>query len=475
MPPETPETPDETAIDGTSDSPPATVAVQGAPGPAPAEGADGPARTNPEIEDAVLVEAKPVAEPVHQDTLRPETEPVAAEPEAAPAAAEPVPDPRGPGDTDTAAHPVSTPPAPLPPAPARRPSLVPMVLGGAIAAALGYAFAWTDLLPRPPDPVLSARIETLAATQDDLRAALDELAARPVEDADARAEAATAQASVAALGADLTARIDALSSQTAALAAGSDALSARLTTLENRPQVTVALSEQAQAAVEAQIAGLRQEAADGIARVEQDRAALAEQADARLSALEADLRASLETIQQERAALEAARAAASAEMQASRQQAAAAALRAAMDAGAPYAEPLAALAEIAGTPPPPALAEPAAEGIPTLAALREAFADGARAALEETLRAQIDAGEIGRVEGFLRIQSGVRSLTPQEGDDPDAVLSRAEAALVAGDLDGALALVGALPDAGRTAMGGWAALAETRRAALAALAAYGNS
>jgi hypothetical protein len=350
-----------------------------------------------------------------------------------------------------------------------------MVLGGVMAAALGYAAAWTDLLPRPPDPALSARIDALAARAATMEASVADLSARPVQDADARAGLDAVEAAQAAAAAELAADLEALSAQAQGLTSETAALGERLGVLEARPQVTVALSEQAQAAVEAQIAALRKEAADGIARVEEDRGALAAQVDERFAALEADLRATLAAIEAERAALETARAEAAAETRASRLAAAVADLRAALDAGTPYAAPLAALADVVGAAPPEALQARAEDGLPSLAALREAFPDAARAALEATLRAQAEAGEIGRVEAFMRIQSGVRSLTPQEGEHADAILSRAEAALAAGDVDGALGLVATLPEPGRAAMQPWADLAQTRRAALEALAGYGNS
>ena len=56
---------------------------------------------------------------------------------------------------------------------------------------------------------------------------------------------------------------------------------------------------------------------------------------------------------------------------------------------------------------------------------------------------------------FLRTQMQARSLTPQEGSTPDAVLSRAEAALGGGDVAATLAELDALPAEGRAAMQGW--------------------
>lgn len=65
-------------------------------------------------------------------------------------------------------------------------------------------------------------------------------------------------------------------------------------------------------------------------------------------------------------------------------------------------------------------------------------------------------------------QLGARSVTPREGDDPDAVLSRAEAAVVDGQLDAALAEIAALPETARAEMAGWEAAAAKRLSAMRA-------
>ncbi|NCM97487.1 MAG: hypothetical protein GW948_09390, partial [Rhodobacterales bacterium] len=108
---------------------------------------------------------------------------------------------------------------------------------------------------------------------------------------------------------------------------------------------------------------------------------------------------------------------------------------------------------------------------PTLAALQAAFPEAARAALDAALRADMGTSLTQRMTAFLRTQTGARSLTPREGTDPDAVLSRAEAALLGGDLAGAQAEIGALPPEAQAAMADWQALAERRLAATDALAA----
>ena len=114
---------------------------------------------------------------------------------------------------------------------------------------------------------------------------------------------------------------------------------------------------------------------------------------------------------------------------------------------------------------PEALAALAETGVPTRAALAESFPEAARAALAA---ARAEAGEGASVSAFLRSQLGMRSLTPRAGDDPDAVLSRAEAALAEGRLSDALAEIEALPETARAAMADWAAQARSRADALVA-------
>jgi hypothetical protein len=67
-------------------------------------------------------------------------------------------------------------------------------------------------------------------------------------------------------------------------------------------------------------------------------------------------------------------------------------------------------------------------------------------------------------------QLSLRSTAPRAGDDPDAVLSRAEAALAAGRLGEALAEVASLPAPVQSAMAGWIAQAQARAEVQAALA-----
>jgi hypothetical protein len=117
------------------------------------------------------------------------------------------------------------------------------------------------------------------------------------------------------------------------------------------------------------------------------------------------------------------------------------------------------------------LADNAVAGLPTIADLQDSFAPAARDALEAALRANMGESWTERVSSFLRSQTGLRSLTPREGDDPDAVLSRAEAALSDGRVADAMAELQAIPEAGKAALQEWLALAQTRVDAEAAVAA----
>jgi hypothetical protein len=80
-----------------------------------------------------------------------------------------------------------------------------------------------------------------------------------------------------------------------------------------------------------------------------------------------------------------------------------------------------------------------------------------------------------RIGAFLLAQTGARSLEPREGADPDAILSRAEAALEGGDLETVLTEIATLPEAGQAALSDWVALAEQRLAATNALGALAQS
>ena len=100
--------------------------------------------------------------------------------------------------------------------------------------------------------------------------------------------------------------------------------------------------------------------------------------------------------------------------------------------------------------------------------MQASFADAARAGLGASLGAGDTGGSA--LGNFLRAQTGARSVEPREGGDPDAVLSRADAAVARGDIAAALAEIDVLPEPGRAAMKGWTDQARAWQAASGAVA-----
>ena len=148
-------------------------------------------------------------------------------------------------------------------------------------------------------------------------------------------------------------------------------------------------------------------------------------------------------------------------------QAAIAKIVSAIDAGQPFAEPLAELnaLDLGGVD--PALDAVASEGVVTLSSLQAEFPDQARTALATARASGVEEGQQG-LGGFLKRSLGARSVAPREGNDPDAVLSRAEAAIKSGDLPGTLAELDTLPEEAQAAISDWRAAADARVAARAA-------
>ncbi|MBC2836005.1 COG4223 family protein [Paragemmobacter straminiformis] len=290
-----------------------------------------------------------------------------------------------------------------------------LVLGGAVAAGAGFALARLQ-------PGLLAITPPQADSSAELQALKDQIAALPAPDAG-------------------------LADRLAALESALTQLSDRVAAVESRP------AGAADPALAAQVTALQEQVAtlSNGAAVPADITAAVEAAEARLK--QAEEKANALAAQAEAAA------------QATRRDAALDRVAAAMDSGAPFAATLADLPDL-----PPALADHAATGLPSVAALRDAFPAAARDALAAALRANMGESWTDRVSSFLRSQTGLRSLSPREGDDPDAVLSRAEAALSAGDVATALTELAALPEAAKPALADWIAQAQLRLDAEAALA-----
>lgn len=304
-----------------------------------------------------------------------------------------------------------------------------MLVGGIIAAVIGYLAASANLLPAPwqaEDPIVAA-LQSDVASQGETLQSLQ--MAEPV---------------------DLSAvqsRIDEISGQIGSFDGRFENLGTTLATLEDRIAEIEARPPVVTAEGEAPVVDV--------------------------TAFETQLAALQDTVSSQRAEVEAmiaearemeAQAADTARVAAVR--AALARLQAALEDGSPFQAVIDELAAN-GAEIPEGLASAAGDGVTTLSSLRAAYPDVARNALSSARSGEDTTGSIG---AFLQRQLGARSVEPRDGDDADAILSRVEASLTSGDLATALQEAGTLPEAAQSALSDWIALARQRLTAQEAIA-----
>ncbi len=147
-------------------------------------------------------------------------------------------------------------------------------------------------------------------------------------------------------------------------------------------------------------------------------------------------------------------------------------LEAALENGGSFAS---ALKDIDGAEIPTALASVAETGVPSLSQLKASFPNLAREALSVSLRDAAGDSSTDKLGAFLRSSLGARSLAPRGGDDPDAVLSRAEAALSEGRLQDTLAEIKNLPQSGQDILSDWESSVTSRIEAVEALKSLQDS
>ncbi|MBU2992349.1 hypothetical protein Q4555_09435 [Octadecabacter sp. 1_MG-2023] len=312
---------------------------------------------------------------------------------------------------------------------------MPMALGGLVAGAIGYGVA--TYFP-------------LFADNDDLTVQLTDQAAQiaALEDQIANIPAPDLggiESQLTELGSQTAAQVSDLSSE---LTGQITAFEARLDELEKQPNSDGTLSDTALAAYERELEQLRAD----LEVQQQSVMTAAAQAEADLAAA----RAEAEALEQD--ALAAAEAAVA--------RAALNRVATAVETGAPFAD---ALNDLNDADLPAELTAAADIGVATTAQLTADFPAAARAALA-TARAEGVSDDAGGFGGFLRSQFDVRSTSPQEGTSPDAILSRAEAAVKEGRVSDALAELEALPEVARADLTDWTARATERADVLNAIA-----
>lgn len=321
------------------------------------------------------------------------------------------------------------------------------LFGGIVAASIGFILARADFIePYLPEVLKSSDMsEEIAQLQTDLTSQtaavadinnkVDGIDIPDLTPLETRIE-------------DVAAGLPPMTADIETLRAELSAIEKRLTTVEKRP-IDEGVSEAAIAAYERELAALQDAMAKQRSEVE---------------SLIAEARA----MKAEAGELEA-NAAAAAQQAANR--ATMAKLRTELDAGAPFAAEVQELAD-AGVEVPADLSGVAADGVATLTALNNSFPPAARAALAAAREAS--AAEDRGLQSFLQRQLGARSVEPRDGDDPDAVLSRAEAAVADGRIQEALEEISKLPEPAQAAMSDWTDRAQTRLSAATAADALAN-
>lgn len=362
-----------------------------------------------EIVDAEVIEDASEAEPVEAESAEAEEPPVA--------------------EAEQPEEPVQAAP--------KRPSAMPLVLGGVLAGAIGIAggFAlqgsWLSGGQSDQVAALEARITDLEQGLTALESGQTDFA----NGTDITALDQRVQGQIKALSGDLGSQIGALTSAQTGLEERLTAQADRLTELEKRP-MEAALSEDVVAAYEQEMSELRAAIAQHRLEIEAMAAeARAAEAEARRTEGRVALASLLADLEQ-----------------------------AAMS-GQPFGAELAAVADVSAAAVAPSLTV-ASGGIAALADLQDSFPAAARAAL--SAQRQVDAQQGGRsgLWAFVQDQLGARSVAPKDGDSVDAVLSRAEAALRLGDVSEALNHLEALPEAAQPAVADWVDQATQRQTVL---------
>ncbi|WP_156121813.1 COG4223 family protein [Halocynthiibacter namhaensis] len=314
------------------------------------------------------------------------------------------------------------------PAPKKN-SPAPLILGGAVAAMIGFGVSYVVPEGWPSNTERAAEVTAQLETQASQIAGLnDRFEALDINDPDAAI--APVEAWVTEVTDTLKSDLDAVQEQLAAF-------DQRIETLEKRP-----------------ISG-ETASGDAVAAYERDVQALRDQLEGQRAEIEAILSNAQTRSHEAEVSSQQARATTAVSM-----------ISRALTTGADFTATLATLDEL-GVTVPAALSESGAGAI-TLDTLQNNFTAPARLALDAGLKSGVEDGSVSRIGGFLRRRLGMRSLTPREGDDANAILSRAEFSLKEGRVADAISEIATLSADGQALMSDWIAQATTHENVAAA-------
>ena len=342
------------------------------------------------------------------------------------------------------------------------------VVGGVVALALAGGLQWGGILPAPDrggdaaDPAvetLRQQVAELESRLGDQPAASGNTEAVEAALSEARERAGATEQRLSELGNEITALRESISSGEAGEGPGLEAISDRLAALEEKTQGLSAGGETG-AALE-----------DVTSRISSMEASVQETSELASAASQtaSDNAAALSTLKTEVDALKAQ----AEEADAAPRMAlviAATTLKSAVERGTPYASELETYTAIAPEGEAEALAPLEANansGVPSRAALAAEAPEVASRIVAATTRQAGDGGGgiIDNLMASARSLVVVRPVGSVEGDGPDAIAARMEAAVVANDYEKALAEYEALPEAGKQAGADFAEKLRARQAA----------
>lgn len=334
---------------------------------------------------------------------------------------------------------------------------LPVLVGGGLAAVLGFAVAQfvPEGWPLAGSENEEFEAELLQQAQE-ISSLKDMLSAQGII-LDEKLEKAQFVAELQVL--NETASQSAASSEESISAVQGDMeqLAQRLTAVEKRPITESVDSSGAVAAYERELQELK------------------ETLDAQKVELEATAKEAEAKIAEAKSQAEGLQAGAEATANAALLRAGTSSIASAIESGGSFQTALSDVAQATGQTPSADLTAASLSGVETLVNLRNSFPIAARAALSVPGMEAKGEGTLNRLGAFVRSQTGARSLSPREGEDADAILSRAEAAVGAGDLSLALEEINSLPQAAQDMMADWVKSASYRIETIAAVEAFSDA